>query len=60
MLMSTFRNKTLILIMAIIQLEGKSQLSSVNTLITIVLNFIITLEYFHFLIIKLKDYISDF
>ena len=58
--MSTFRNKTLILIMAIIQLEGKSQLSSVNTLITIVLNFIITLEYFHFLIIKLKDYISDF
>ena len=60
MLMSTFRNKTLILIMVIIKLEGKSQLSSVNTLITIVLNFIITLEYFHFLIIKLKDYISDF
>ena len=46
--------------MVIIKLEGKSQLSSVNTLITIVLNFIITLEYFHFLIIKLKDYISDF
>ena len=60
MLMSIFRNKTLILIMAIIQLEGKSQLSSVNTLITIVLNYIITLEYFHFLIIMLKDYISDF
>ena len=46
--------------MVIIKLEGKSQLSSVNTLITIVLNFIITLEYFHFLIIKLKDYIYDF